>query len=213
MSKTTQMTLLVYQAHEGQVDKGGVEYYLHPLHVARIVEERFGYDPELEMIALGHDLLEDTWVTADTLKDMGFSQRVIDGIVGITKLKTEKTDLYKNYKERVFANSDSMKVKWADLTHNMDTSRLKTIDDEAKKRLEKYTLFRAEIEAKLEPVTLYWTFKNDHTWSKSFDNEDLMTLFANTTGLVTHPDIVRITAKFGDGKNSVLKDSSELLVW
>jgi hypothetical protein len=40
-----------------------------------------------------------------------------------------------------------------------------------------------------------------------------MTLFANTTGLVTHPDIIKITAKFGDGKNSVLKDASELLVW
>lgn len=55
-------------------------------------------------------------------------------------------------------------------------------------------------------VTVYWTFRNDHTWSKGFDDDDLMTLFVNSCGLVTHPDIYKITVSRGVGKEEVLKD-------
>jgi (p)ppGpp synthase/HD superfamily hydrolase len=150
MANLSDMLNLAREAHLGQVDKAGVEYVEHLMAVAAITVNKFGLDDELVMIALGHDLLEDTWVTADILKYKGFSQRVIDGIVGITKLKTEKTDRYCDYKARVFANPDSMKVKWADLTHNLDISRLNSIDDVVLARVEKYEKFKAEIETILE---------------------------------------------------------------
>lgn len=139
------MMILAAEAHKGQVDKAGVDYILHPLKVAQIAAERFGYDEELMTICVGHDLIEDTWVTPDILREYGFTQRVIDGIIAVTKLKTEKTDRYDDYKARVFANEDAMKVKWADLTHNLDASRLDWVDEKAEKRFEKYRLFKKEL--------------------------------------------------------------------
>lgn len=150
MKQILDMMALATAAHAGQVDKAGVDYILHPIRVARIAAERFGDDPELIQIALGHDLIEDTCVTADVLRDYGFSKRVIDGIVAVTKLKTEKTKRYDDYKARVFANEDAMRVKWADLTHNLDASRLDWVDEKAEKRFVKYRQFHQELTEMLE---------------------------------------------------------------
>lgn len=149
MKDTLRMMILATEAHRGQVDKAGVDYILHPLKVAEITAENFGYDPELIQIAIGHDLVEDTYITPYILEKLKFSNRVIDGIIALTRLKHEKFDRYQEYKERVFANQDACKVKWADLTHNMDTSRLVYVDEKAEKRLAKYQLFYQELNAHL----------------------------------------------------------------
>lgn len=146
MKDVLRMMALATEAHRGQVDKANVDYILHPIRVAQIVTEQFGADPELIQIALGHDLIEDTWVTVDILRGYGFSQRVIDGIVAVTKLKGEKSDRYGDYKARVFASEDSQKVKWADLTHNLDESRLAWVDAAAERRFEKYRVFKSELD-------------------------------------------------------------------
>lgn len=39
---------------------------------------------------------------------------------------------------------------------------------------------------------LHWQFRNDHKWSKSFDNEDDMFYFVNICGLVSHHDVVEV---------------------
>jgi hypothetical protein len=53
-----------------------------------------------------------------------------------------------------------------------------------------------------------WKFKNDHMWEKSFDSPELRDSFINSVGLVSHPDIVRITLLYPDSsiKDVVIKD-------
>lgn len=60
--------------------------------------------------------------------------------------------------------------------------------------------------------TVRWKFKNDHMWEKSFDTPELRDSFINSVGLVSHPDIVRITLVYPDSsmgttvKDIVIKD-------
>ena len=55
-----------------------------------------------------------------------------------------------------------------------------------------------------------WKFKNDHIWGKSFDTPELRDSFINSVGLVSHPDIVRITLVYPDStiKDVVIKDTN-----
>lgn len=125
--------------HYGQVDKAGVPYLLHPLTVAdKIVES----DIELICIALGHDLIEDTDLTFDDLYGYEFSDRIIDGIKCLTKVKGES---YLDYQTKVKSNSDAIKVKICDLEHNLDVSRLSNITSKDMERLKKYSIFYDEL--------------------------------------------------------------------
>jgi hypothetical protein len=56
---------------------------------------------------------------------------------------------YDQYKERVFANPDAMKVKMADLRHNTDIRRLKGVTEKDIIRMEKYNRFYLELQAKV----------------------------------------------------------------
>jgi hypothetical protein len=82
-------------------------------------------------------VVEDSSVTLHDIHEAGLSENVIAGVGAITKRDNED---YETYLARVAANPLAKAVKLADLTHNMDTSRLKTIDDKTKTRLEKYKL-------------------------------------------------------------------------
>jgi hypothetical protein len=44
---------------------------------------------------------------------------------------------------------------------------------------------------------LIWVFSNDHEWHRNFDSLREREMFINTTGLLTHPDIVRVTVQIG----------------
>ena len=140
-STLDKMITLAVKAHRGQVDKGGMPYILHPLAVMGLVSSTD--DIELLCIAVGHDLLEDTEVTVKTLGEWGFTDRVIDGIKHLTKVPGE---LYDVYKDRVKESPDAVRVKIADLMHNMDLSRLgrKPTDYEVE-RYEKYSAFLMEL--------------------------------------------------------------------
>ena len=137
------MLVIAANAHDGQFDKGGMPYILHPLKVMHYLKTT---DEELMCIALGHDLLEDTPISANYLESMGFSSRVIDGIKCLTKHSDED---YEDYKKRVMSNKDAMLVKMADLRHNTDLRRLKGISDKDVARVAKYHVFYTEIKAKL----------------------------------------------------------------
>lgn len=133
------MLLLATNRHHGQFDKGGAPYILHPLKVMYYLKTD---DEELQCIALGHDLIEDTETTAQELWDMGFSQRIIDGILAMTKKDGEHPE---NYKARVCGNPDAVRVKMADLRHNSDIRRLKGVTDKDVRRIEKYQKFYLEL--------------------------------------------------------------------
>ena len=139
----SKMILLATHHHMGQVDKAGEPYILHVLHVMQALNTK---DEELQCIAIGHDLIEDTAVDEEELYYYGMTKRVVEGIVALTKLKSEKTGRYHEYKARVKANPDAVKVKIEDIKHNMDLSRLREVTDIDYKRMEKYRVFLSELE-------------------------------------------------------------------
>ena len=140
------MIVLATNAHAGQYDKGGNPYILHPFKVMHYLKSD---DEELQCIALGHDIIEDTDVTYLQLVEGGFTERVIQGIRDLTKLPGET---YNEYKLRVMSNEDAMKVKMADLRHNTDIRRLKGVTEKDLVRIEKYHRFYLEIAAKLNDL-------------------------------------------------------------
>ena len=106
-------------AHTGQLDKGGHPYILHPLHVASF------FTGDLKIMAILHDVIEDSEVTMGDLESYGFSKRVLDGVFCLTRSKGED---YARHINRVAKNPDAIKVKSRDLEHNMDILRLEHID-------------------------------------------------------------------------------------
>ena len=117
-------------AHKNQVDKGGIEYIVHPLAVSETV----GSIDE-KIVALLHDVVEDTHVTLAQLKSFGFDDNVIAAIDAISKKDAVSIDDYMN---RVKNNKLACSVKKADLLHNMDISRLKVVNKKDLERLDKY---------------------------------------------------------------------------
>ena len=138
-----QMLHIATTAHHGQFDRGGNPYILHPLRVMSFLKTD---DEELQCIALGHDVIEDTNTTYKDLRDAGISERVIDGIRALTK---QPGQTYEEYKAGVFASEDAMRVKICDLRHNTDIRRLKGVTEKDIARMAKYHQFYMEIRAKL----------------------------------------------------------------
>ena len=138
------MLVLATNAHAGQFDRGGNPYILHPLKVMHYLKTT---DEELMCMALGHDVVEDTGVTFQELREAGMSERVIEGIRSLTKMPGQT---YEEYKQGVFANVDAMRVKMADLRHNTDIRRLKGVSDKDLARLAKYHMFYLELQTRLE---------------------------------------------------------------
>ena len=130
-------------AHHGQFDKGGNPYILHPFAVMGLLEVE---DEELQCMALLHDVVEDTKITYNELRDAGMSDRVIEGVKILTKQRGQS---YEEYKELVFSSRDAMIVKMADLTHNTDIRRLKGVSQKDIERMTKYHVFFLEIKSKL----------------------------------------------------------------
>lgn len=122
---------LAKEYHKGQVDKAGVDYFSG--HVMSVVN---GVSTvEEKIVAYLHDTLEDTELLYLDLMVLGFSDKVINGVIFITK---DKKESYEDYLKHVKSHELSRAVKLSDLTNNMDLSRLKKITEVDKKRLEKY---------------------------------------------------------------------------
>lgn len=128
--KTKIALKLCFDAHKDQVDKSGMPYVFHPFHLAEQME-----DEETTVVALLHDLVEDTQYTFDDLRAMGFSDNVIEAIATMTH---DEAVPYMEYIKAVKKNRIASAVKQADLLHNSDLSRLDAVDDKALKRAEKY---------------------------------------------------------------------------
>lgn len=137
------MLALAVAKHNGQFDKQGKPYILHPLKVMYYLKSD---DEELQCIAIGHDLLEDTDCEFMDIINATTSQRVLDGIISLTKIQGQS---YEQYKEMVFASRDAMLVKLADLRHNTDVRRLPGVTEKDIKRLDRYCKFYNEIKERL----------------------------------------------------------------
>lgn len=138
--------LIATNAHHGHFDKGGAPYILHPLKVMHYLKSD---DEELMAMALMHDVVEDTSTTYTDLREAGMTERVIAGVRALTKVPGETLD---EYKERIFANKDAMRVKSADLRHNSDIRRLKGVTEKDIARIAKYHTFYLEIKERLAAI-------------------------------------------------------------
>jgi (p)ppGpp synthase/HD superfamily hydrolase len=127
------MLVLATKNFDGVFDKGGVPYVMHCLKVMHYLGD--SADEELQCIALGHDLVEDTDVTYHLLGSMGFTDRIIHGIRAMTKSPGFTND---EYLDQIKSNPDAVKVKIADLRHNSDIRRLKGVSEKDIKRITKY---------------------------------------------------------------------------
>ena len=105
---------IAYAAHHGQVDKAGVPYIFHPLHLAETMDDEISC-----CAALLHDTVEDTAVTLEDLAKE-FPAEVVEAVRLLTHDPSEN---YLEYVRRIKGNSVAMKVKFADLAHNSDQSR------------------------------------------------------------------------------------------
>ena len=121
---------LAEQMHAGQVDKAGQPYIGHLMRVAARLPE----GPQRE-VALLHDILEDTDMTAERLLNLGFSRQVVDAVVMFTH---DEKETYDEFIDRVSTNSLATMVKIADLEDNMDIRRLPSLADNDVARLRKY---------------------------------------------------------------------------
>ena len=136
--------LLATNAHAGQYDKAGQPYILHALKVLHYTKSN---DEELQCIAVLHDVVEDCDVSWEDLVRAGMSDRVIKGVMALTKQRGQS---YSEYQACVFANVDAMRVKLADLRHNSDIRRLKGITERDRARILRYHEFAFDIQEKLK---------------------------------------------------------------
>jgi len=122
---------IAVEAHKGAKDKGGNPYVLHPLRVMlslRTDEER--------MVGVLHDVVEDSEWTFQQLVAEGFSEIVINGLKSVTKI-TDDED-YSEFVKRAKSNPIGLRVKIADITDNLDITRIDSIRQKDIDRITKY---------------------------------------------------------------------------
>ena len=121
---------IAVDSHAGQTDKAGNPYILHPLRCMMKMD-----DDASRIVAVLHDVLEDTDLTADMLAENGFSQDVIKAIECVTKQKGED---YDKFIDRISTNPLAAKVKLADIADNLNVSRLSNVTEKDRLRFNKY---------------------------------------------------------------------------
>lgn len=143
---------LAADKHRNQFDNGGNPYILHPLKVMHYLKTD---DMELMAIAVLHDVVEDChegncidgmtpavqemlgheMMYRALLEHYKMSHRVVNALRLLTKRKGQTAE---EYLEGIKTNPDAIKVKMADLRHNMDIRRLKGVTEKDAARLDKY---------------------------------------------------------------------------
>jgi (p)ppGpp synthase/HD superfamily hydrolase len=122
-------------AHAGQVDKAGEPYILHPL---RVMLRMSGLHERI--VAVLHDVVEDTPVTLEVLSVEGFPPAVIAAVDALTKRNGESRI---DAAHRAAANDIARAVKLADNAENMDLGRIPSPSEKDFARLEEYKAVRA----------------------------------------------------------------------
>lgn len=120
---------IAYDAHAGQMDKGGDPYIFHPFYVAERMDDELS-----TCVALLHDVVEDTAVGLADL-EAEFPAGVIEALRLLTH---EEGVPYLDYVAAAAAHPIARRVKLADVEHNSDESRLAAcegLSEEARARL------------------------------------------------------------------------------
>ena len=126
---TKKATCIAFEAHKGQADKSCFQYIHYPLYLA----EQMDSEDEV-IIALLHDVVEDTEWNFEALEREGFPQSVISTL----KLLTHDDGCeYAEYTRHIKSNPLAVRVKVADLRHNSDSSRLSALPLDIATRLQR----------------------------------------------------------------------------
>ena len=132
---------IAYDAHHGQLDKGGLPYVFHPWHLAEQMDDEIS-----TIAALLHDVGEDTDWTLEQLEAEGFPPESMEALGLLTHPEGQP---YMEYVAGLRHNSVAVKVKLADLRHNSDFTRLSAVTAGQRARLEqKYAPAFALLEGK-----------------------------------------------------------------
>jgi (p)ppGpp synthase/HD superfamily hydrolase len=121
---------LACEAHRRQTDKAGKPYILHPLRLML----RFS-DTADQVVAVLHDVVEDSAITLDRLRELGFEPSIVAAIDCLTRRSGESYDAFI---DRILADRLATRVKIRDIQDNLDLSRLPTLSDEDLQRVAKY---------------------------------------------------------------------------
>ena len=127
---TKQAIRLCFDAHKDQVDKSGMPYVLHPFHLAEQM-----VDEITTVVALLHDVVEDTDYTLEDIRALGFPEEVV---AALTLLTHDPAVPYMEYVARIGRDPVARAVKLADLGHNSDITRLDRVTQKDLDRVEKY---------------------------------------------------------------------------
>lgn len=127
---TKKALAVCFEAHKSQVDKSGLPYVFHPFHLAEQMKDEL-----TTIVALLHDVIEDTSITVEELRDMGFPAEAIAAIQIMTH---DKSIPYMDYVAQIKKNPIAREVKLADLKHNSDLTRLNEVAEKDLERLKKY---------------------------------------------------------------------------
>jgi len=142
MSKIERAKAYAKHHHDGQVDKAGVDYFSG--HVSTVSQKvaNAGYSSEYVVVAFLHDVVEDTSATIEEIA-LEFGEEVAGAVDAMSKRKGES---YEMYLHRVTENSMASVVKFYDMEHNSDISRLSTVREKDLKRVEKYKKYMLLLE-------------------------------------------------------------------
>lgn len=121
--------LLVSDLFQDKKDKAGFPYINHLIRVSVKLDTE-----ELRIAGLLHDVLEDTSITKDDLRELGFSNRVISIIEGVTNKVGEN---YNDKIKRIIDNGDMdvIKLKYSDMSDNANKKRLAKLSIITRNRL------------------------------------------------------------------------------
>ena len=109
---------LAATAHARQIDKSGKPYILHPI---RVMQACATHGEAVQMVAVLHDVVEDTWVTLTLLESMGFPAEIVSAVDAISQ--REGLETYFEYIKRCSQNRMAALVKLADLEDNSRPDR------------------------------------------------------------------------------------------
>ena len=130
MSTLARAIEIAVQAHKGQTRENGLPYVLHPIRVMLHMET----EPQM-IVAILHDVVEDTETTLEELREEGFASEVIEALALLTH---DKAVPYEDYIENIVSNPIARRVKLADLQDNMTLTEIPLMTEGKLRRLEKY---------------------------------------------------------------------------
>ncbi len=131
MSNLEQAISVAIKAHSGQIDKAGQPYILHPLRLMLKFETT-----EEKIVAVLHDVVEDSDFTFDKLRDIGFPSFIIEALDCLTKRENEA---YQTFISRLSKNELARKIKIEDIKDNLDLTRLTQVNEKDFLRIKKYS--------------------------------------------------------------------------